>query len=86
MNTKSPVTHPPASDHVHGAVPLETAFDFLNTLELEDGALVERLTTLDDAAEWLTSHGVIRDRTALDRSGSPNAIGGSRTWFTAFGF
>ncbi len=68
MNTKSPVTHPPASDHVHGAVPLETAFDFLNTLELEDDALVERLTTLDDAAEWLTSHGVIRDRTALDRS------------------
>jgi len=68
VNTNTPVTHPPASDHVHGVVPLETAFDFLNTLELEDDALVERLTSLDDAADWLTSHGVIRDRAALDRS------------------
>jgi len=65
VTTKSRTNHPPASDHIHGVVPLETAFDFLNTLELEDGALVERLTSLDEAADWLTSHGVIRDRAAL---------------------
>ncbi|MEA2606609.1 MAG: hypothetical protein QOI00_1366, partial [Chloroflexota bacterium] len=30
------IAHRPAtSDHVHDVVPLETAFDFLNTLELE---------------------------------------------------
>ena len=42
-------------------LPLETAFDFLNTLELENGALVERLTSLDVAATWLAEHGVIHD-------------------------
>ena len=42
-------------------LPLETAFDFLNTLELENGALVERLTSLDVAAAWLAEHGVIHD-------------------------
>ena len=62
MNTKSTSTHPPRIDHRHGAVPLETAFDFLNTIELEDGALVERLTSLDDAIEWLADHDVIGDR------------------------
>src|SRR3954471_7926684 len=55
-------THAPArSDHVHDEIPLETAFDFLNTLELENGALVERLTTLDAAATWLADHSVIAD-------------------------
>jgi predicted RNA-binding Zn ribbon-like protein len=49
-------------------VPLETAFDFLNTLELENGALVERLTSLQDAADWLVSHGVIREPDVLDSS------------------
>ena len=59
---KSTSNHPPRIDHRHGAVPLETAFDFLNTIELEDGALVERLTSLDDAIEWLAGHDVIGDR------------------------
>jgi predicted RNA-binding Zn ribbon-like protein len=58
---KSNSNHPPATDHAHGAVPLETAFDFLNTLELENGALVERLTSLDAAVHWLASHGVVQD-------------------------
>src|SRR5436190_1775578 len=40
---------PPRTDHIHEPIPIETAFDFLNTLELEDGALVERLTLLDAA-------------------------------------
>ena len=60
------IAHRPAtSDHVHDAVPLETAFDFLNTLELENGALVERLTSLDTAATWLADAAVAPDATAI---------------------
>jgi predicted RNA-binding Zn ribbon-like protein len=56
---------PPMSDHIHPAVPLETAFEFLNTLELEDGALVERLTSLDTAGAWLADAHVVPDATAI---------------------
>jgi predicted RNA-binding Zn ribbon-like protein len=63
---KKPIAHRPAtSDHVHDAVPLDTAFDFLNTLELENGALVERLGTLDTAVAWLVDAGVAPDATAF---------------------
>jgi predicted RNA-binding Zn ribbon-like protein len=55
----------PAIDHEHGPVPLETAFEFLNTLDLEDGALVERLTSLETAASWLSDAGVVPDATAI---------------------
>ena len=58
---------PPADDHAHDAVPLETAFDFLNTLELENGALVERLTSLPTAADWLADAGVVPDATTITR-------------------
>jgi predicted RNA-binding Zn ribbon-like protein len=54
MNTHAPA----ANDHVHDEVSLDTAFDFLNTLDLENGALVERLTSLDMAADWFAAHGV----------------------------
>jgi predicted RNA-binding Zn ribbon-like protein len=67
VTTKS-TNHPPTTEHAHGDVPLETAFDFLNTLELENGALVERLTSLEDAAEWLALHGVIREPRLLGPS------------------
>lgn len=68
--TTNLIAHRPAtSDHVHNAVPLETAFDFLNTLELEDGALVERLTSLDTAAAWLADAHVVPDATAIARVG-----------------
>lgn len=64
--TTSALSHrPPASDHVHEGVPLETAFDFLNTLELEDGALVERLVSLDAAATWLADNGVVPDPSVI---------------------
>ena len=64
--TTSRIAHrPAASDHVHDAVPLETAFDFLNTLELEDDGLVERLTSLDTAASWLADAGVVPDATSI---------------------
>ncbi len=49
---------PAANDHVHDEVPLDTAFDFLNTLELENGALVERLASFGVAADWFAEHGV----------------------------
>src|SRR3954469_23787146 len=55
--------HAPArTDHVHEAVPLETAFDFLNTYELEGDAYVERLTSLEAAAAWLVDRGVVGQR------------------------
>jgi predicted RNA-binding Zn ribbon-like protein len=64
--TTNSIAHRPAtSDHVHDAVPLETAFDFLNTLELENGALVERLTSLDTAATWLADAAVVPDATVI---------------------
>lgn len=66
MNAPSTPHRPPRTDHQHDRVPLETAFDFLNTLELDDDApelgLVERLTSLDAAATWLTEHGVVADK------------------------
>ena len=73
MNTT--IAHRPAtSDHIHDVVPLETAFDFLNTIELENGALVERLTSLDTALAWLADAGVASDATAITAlAGSPAA-------------
>lgn len=65
MNTRTTTPHQPANDHVHGDVPLETAFDFLNTLELEDGALVERLASLETAAAWLVDAAVVPDGSAI---------------------
>ena len=62
MSTNLNPNHPPATDHAHGPVPLEVAFDFLNTLELENGALVERLTDFDAAVDWLATHGVVKDK------------------------
>ncbi len=66
--------HDPATtEHVHDVVPLETAFDFLNTLELEDGALVERLTSLDIAAGWLVEHEIVADSGSITTLGATDA-------------
>ena len=73
MNVSSTIHRPPRTDHRHDAVPLETAFDFLNTLELEDGALVERLTSLDAAAQWLVDNHVVADRRWITHLGRPAA-------------
>ncbi|HET7030502.1 MAG TPA: CGNR zinc finger domain-containing protein [Candidatus Limnocylindrales bacterium] len=73
MNTPSTPHRPPRTDHQHDRVPLETAFDFLNTLELDDDApelgLVERLTSLQTAANWLVDHQVIPDPRWITRLG-----------------
>jgi predicted RNA-binding Zn ribbon-like protein len=47
-----------AFGHAHG-VDLEGAFDFLNTLDTDNGFPVEKLPTLDDALTWFVSRGVI---------------------------
>jgi predicted RNA-binding Zn ribbon-like protein len=86
VNTKSTSTHPPSTDHAHGAVPLETAFDFLNTLELENDALVERLTDFDVALDWLADNGVVQERArfrtavkAEDRAAAIDRLVSTRT-------
>ena len=40
---------------------LDLSFEFLNTRELESGALVDRFRTAEDAFDWLGGHGVIHD-------------------------
>ncbi len=51
--------------HHHGA-DLDQAFDFLNTRELESGALVDHLETPDDAFDWLAAHDLVHAE-LLDR-------------------
>ena len=51
--------------HAHG-VDLEATFDFLNTLDTENGFLVEKLPRLEDALDWFVQQGVIH-REGADR-------------------
>lgn len=44
--------------HAHG-VDLEETFDFLNTLDTDNGFPVEKLPTLEDALAWFVDRGVI---------------------------
>jgi predicted RNA-binding Zn ribbon-like protein len=55
LNTNT--EHRPSRDH-HHEMSLEDTFDFLNTIELESGSLVDRFETFDDAAGWLIGRGV----------------------------
>ena len=62
----------PASGHVHDAS-LDTSLDFINTLEFSRVASREHLPTVDDAATWLATRGLVHEpdaRAALARSGS----------------
>ena len=45
-----------ATGHHHG-MSLEDTSDFMNTIELESGFLVDHLVTFDDAAHWLIDRG-----------------------------
>ncbi len=47
-----------STGHDHG-VRLDDTFDFLNTSELENGALVDRLGTPQEAIRWLAERGLI---------------------------
>ena len=57
MNMQNPfqVSRP---GHAHD-VSVGTTFDFLNTLETEDGFPVERLSSLDSALSWFSDRGLI---------------------------
>jgi predicted RNA-binding Zn ribbon-like protein len=52
--------------HAHG-VDLDETFDFLNTLDTDNGFPVEKLATLDDALTWFVDRGVIH-REGADRA------------------
>ena len=53
-----PHAHAGVGGHAHD-VDVETTFDFLNTLDLDDGFLVEKLPTLDLALGWFADRGLI---------------------------
>jgi predicted RNA-binding Zn ribbon-like protein len=50
--------HSAVGGHAHD-VNVDTTFDFLNTLDLDDGFLVEKLPTLDLALGWFADRGLI---------------------------
>ena len=52
--------------HAHG-VDLDATFDFLNTLDHDDGFVREHLANLDDALVWFVDRGVIH-REGADRA------------------
>jgi predicted RNA-binding Zn ribbon-like protein len=56
-------SRPHGADHEH-AIDLDGALDFINTLDLDDGQLVEHLAEPADAASWLRDHGLIHDAEA----------------------
>src|SRR6267143_4153830 len=59
--------HGASRDHAH-ELSLEDTFDFLNTIELEDGFLDDHFVSFGDAAEWLLDRGVVhRWRAAANR-------------------
>jgi predicted RNA-binding Zn ribbon-like protein len=45
-------------DHV---IDLDGALDFLNTLDLDDGQLLEHFESPSDAANWFVQHGLLHD-------------------------
>jgi predicted RNA-binding Zn ribbon-like protein len=51
----TPNVHQP---HEH-SIDLDAALDFLNTLDLDDGQLVEHLNQPGDVATWFTEHGLV---------------------------
>jgi predicted RNA-binding Zn ribbon-like protein len=62
MSIKTPKigAHGATYDH-HHQMSLEDTSDFMNTLELESGSLVDRLATFDDAAHWLSDRGICHE-------------------------
>ena len=51
--------HP--ADHGH-EVPLDGAFDFINTLHYDDGFTIDDITDDSDVAAWLGTHGMLHER------------------------
>ncbi|HEU4671835.1 MAG TPA: CGNR zinc finger domain-containing protein [Candidatus Limnocylindrales bacterium] len=56
-----------AQAHPHGhEVELETALDFVNTLELEGGEPVDHLSNSNAAIAWLAAHGLVHPELCAD--------------------
>lgn len=51
---------PHRADHEH-QIDLDGALDFINTLDLDDGVLIEHFATPRDAAAWLLDHHLIHE-------------------------
>jgi predicted RNA-binding Zn ribbon-like protein len=65
--TSPRTVHGASRDHTH-ELSLEDTFDFLNTIELEDGFLDDHFVSFRDAADWLLDRGVVhRWRAAANR-------------------
>ena len=66
--TTATLSHGASRDHQH-EMSLDDTFDFMNTLELEDGSLVDRFTAATDATRWLADRGLIHvDAASADGS------------------
>ena len=70
---------PQGIEHAH-EIDLDGALDFINTLDLDDGVLIEHLVQPSDAAEWFRDHRLIHERDShhwtpadLDRARSVRA-------------
>ena len=50
--------HGPSREHSH-EISLEDTFDFLNTIELENGFLEDHFNGFGDAADWLLERGIV---------------------------
>jgi predicted RNA-binding Zn ribbon-like protein len=57
MTLQEPV-HEASLDHIH-EVSLEDTFEFLNTIELENGFLEDHFASFADASDWLLEHGIV---------------------------
>ena len=65
--TSPRTVHGASRDHTH-ELSLEDTFDFLNTIELENGFLDDHFASFSDAADWLLGHGAVhRWRAAANR-------------------
>ena len=72
----STATHDARPGHAHD-VSVDTTFDFLNTLDTEDGFPHETLPTLDDALSWFADRGLVHvegaDRARREAAEHPDA-------------
>ena len=63
-----------ASQSHHHETSLNDTFDFLNTVKLDSGSLVDGLPTFDVAARWLTERGIAHDDLATAASAGAAAL------------
>lgn len=75
--TSGTAVHGPARDH-HHETSLEDTFEFLNTIELESGSLVDHLASFDEAARWFDERGILHGDLGGDRTAPARAVGLAR--------